>query len=481
VDGGVLRAWRRSRGWDVPEMARRLRRAATDGHVPTHDSLVAMVYRWERTRLTVERYQLLYARALGIAPDDLAGDPLPPAGDGAGEGAPPAGEPVVRGGPQPGREPVSSEAIALGTEDVGQALVRLALAGWARGDAWDVDEMERRELLRMLGGLGLAAPLAGGGHAERVRRSMDSALNAPTTAADVAEWERVVHDYGLQNGRVAPAELLPELLTDLDEALLRLDGAPAAVRAPMARACAYLSAFTANNLVNAGDAGSARRYWRTALRAVDQSGDRPSRALLYATRARFALSEPASSPAVTLAYADEAIGIAGSTPCAGGAQGHGARALALAYLGDRGESVSAVEDLTDVSARLPESAARAPFGFGEQSLFFYQSRVYAYAGRGTDASRAQEAGVSLVSRDAPLPLADFSLNNAVGLIRQGDPSEGARHVVRTVQALPAGYRQSALIRQAATRALELVPAGAAGVPAVAEARELLALPSGAGA
>jgi len=30
VDGEVLRAWRRSRGWDAPEMARRLRRAATE-------------------------------------------------------------------------------------------------------------------------------------------------------------------------------------------------------------------------------------------------------------------------------------------------------------------------------------------------------------------------------------------------------------------------------------------------------------------
>ena len=28
VSGGTLRAWRRSRGWDVPDMARRLRRAA---------------------------------------------------------------------------------------------------------------------------------------------------------------------------------------------------------------------------------------------------------------------------------------------------------------------------------------------------------------------------------------------------------------------------------------------------------------------
>jgi hypothetical protein len=77
VDGEVLRAWRRSRGWDAPEMARRLRRAATDGHVPAVASLTRMVRRWEREGLRGERYELLYARAVGVSPDDLAAGPLP--------------------------------------------------------------------------------------------------------------------------------------------------------------------------------------------------------------------------------------------------------------------------------------------------------------------------------------------------------------------------------------------------------------------
>jgi hypothetical protein len=378
---------------------------------------------------------------------------------------------------------VLSVQVPQGTDDVVRALVALA-AGWPRGDVVDVDEMERRELLRVLGGLGLAVPLAGGGHAERVRRGVDGALDAPTTAADVAEWEQVVREYAAENGRVAPAALLPELLTDLDEAQARLDGAPAAFRAPMARVLGYLNAITANNLVNAGDARSARRYWRTALRAVGQSGDQASQAMLYATRARFALADAASSPAATLAYADEAVGVAGGVPCGGVAQGHAARALALAHLGDHEGSVAAVRDLADLSARLPlAETAREPFGYSEQSLFFTQSRVYAYAGRAADAVRSQEAGLALVRAggNAPLPVADFALNTAVVLIQSGDPSEGARQVVRTVEALPAGYRQSALIRQNATRALTAVPAGAAGVPAVVEARELLALPPGAGA
>ena len=46
-NGGELREWRRSRGWDVPELARRLRRAA-DEPVAAHDGLVRMIRAWER-------------------------------------------------------------------------------------------------------------------------------------------------------------------------------------------------------------------------------------------------------------------------------------------------------------------------------------------------------------------------------------------------------------------------------------------------
>jgi hypothetical protein len=59
-------------------MARRLRGAAGNGHIPGHDSMIRMIYRWERSTTGLgERYELLYARALGIPADDLSGGPLP--------------------------------------------------------------------------------------------------------------------------------------------------------------------------------------------------------------------------------------------------------------------------------------------------------------------------------------------------------------------------------------------------------------------
>ena len=64
-NGSELREWRRSRGWDVPELARRLRRAA-DEPVAAHDGLIRMIRAWERGHHhPSERYELLYRR-LGL-------------------------------------------------------------------------------------------------------------------------------------------------------------------------------------------------------------------------------------------------------------------------------------------------------------------------------------------------------------------------------------------------------------------------------
>ena len=71
IDGATLREWRRSRGWDVPEMERRLRRAARETGVSIADDqgLKRMIYAWERdSHKLTERYQLLYSEALGVDP-----------------------------------------------------------------------------------------------------------------------------------------------------------------------------------------------------------------------------------------------------------------------------------------------------------------------------------------------------------------------------------------------------------------------------
>jgi transcriptional regulator with XRE-family HTH domain len=87
--GARLRDERRARGWDRPEMARRLADALTGPRVD-HESLVSYVKRWEPGKVAVsERYRLAYARAFGLDVEQLFNVPqsslwTPPAAETSG-------------------------------------------------------------------------------------------------------------------------------------------------------------------------------------------------------------------------------------------------------------------------------------------------------------------------------------------------------------------------------------------------------------
>jgi transcriptional regulator with XRE-family HTH domain len=71
----TLRQWRESQGWDVPRMARELRKAARDTgeDVAAHHGLVKMIPQWERgNRAPRERYRLLYLKVFGDIARDLS-------------------------------------------------------------------------------------------------------------------------------------------------------------------------------------------------------------------------------------------------------------------------------------------------------------------------------------------------------------------------------------------------------------------------
>jgi transcriptional regulator with XRE-family HTH domain len=75
VTGEKLRRWREAKGWDVPRMARELRKAARDSgeDVAAHHGLVKMIPQWERGgRQPRERYRLLYLKIFAGALGDLS-------------------------------------------------------------------------------------------------------------------------------------------------------------------------------------------------------------------------------------------------------------------------------------------------------------------------------------------------------------------------------------------------------------------------
>lgn len=77
VTGEALRRWREAQGWDVPRMAREIRKAARDcgEDVAAHHGLVKMIPQWERGgREPRERYRLLYLKIFQGALGELSRD-----------------------------------------------------------------------------------------------------------------------------------------------------------------------------------------------------------------------------------------------------------------------------------------------------------------------------------------------------------------------------------------------------------------------
>jgi tetratricopeptide (TPR) repeat protein len=75
-DGAALRAWRLSRHWAVPELARQIRRSADSTHIAGPDALKAMIHKWERDGVEIsERYMLLYCAVFQVTPEQLADGP----------------------------------------------------------------------------------------------------------------------------------------------------------------------------------------------------------------------------------------------------------------------------------------------------------------------------------------------------------------------------------------------------------------------
>jgi transcriptional regulator with XRE-family HTH domain len=75
LTGEKLRRWREAKGWDVPRMARELRKAARDSgeDAAAHHGLVKMIPQWERgDRVPRERYRLLYLKVFAGALGDLS-------------------------------------------------------------------------------------------------------------------------------------------------------------------------------------------------------------------------------------------------------------------------------------------------------------------------------------------------------------------------------------------------------------------------
>ena len=333
--------------------------------------------------------------------------------------------------------------------------------------------MKRRALLGLFATTAVAAPFSH--EAEHLRAALTGTLTTEASARDADAWERTAFDYAHEIDHLPATMLLPDLLTDFAELNLHITRARGLVRRRLVDTAAHLAALTAYELTVVGDPRSARRWWRTAAHAADESGNQDTASHVRGKAAALSLYTGSSELTVVEA-AEEAIALS-RRPSSGLANAYGAKAQAFAQLGRFDEAEQALTDLTHVFDDLPAEVTKdktSTWGWSEQRLHHVASYVHTHAGNLDSAQAAQDSAIALYPADSFLARAQIELHRAGGQIRTGDADAGARHTMHVLEHLPSTHRSDAMLRRTAFTSLKLASPKDTRRPAVRDAYAMLA-------
>lgn len=341
------------------------------------------------------------------------------------------------------------------------------------GGGTDNEDVDRRTLLGLVATAATTGALAR--DSDPLRDAFEAAVAADTGDRDADTWERVAHDYACEVGWRPAAVVHPELSTDFAELTRLLPSARGAARTRMIHVASQLAALMAINLTNMGEGRAARRWWRTAARAADQTGDHRAAALVRGRAAVFSLYGDVPRLSV-VEQAEEAIAVGHGTPCAGVVSGHAARAQALAELGRHGEATAALDELRSAFEQLPDTVTGLrgnQWGWPQGRLLFVTSLVHTCAGNVGPATAVQDAILDLYPVRNWQARGQIEMHRAGVMIRTGDTAEGVRHMTRTLESMPVKQRGDGLLRGSALASLRLADPDQADAPAFRQVRELV--------
>jgi hypothetical protein len=357
--------------------------------------------------------------------------------------------------------------------DVGSLPSLFGLAGE------DDEEVMRRRAFLMglaaLTGLGAAEPAMA---LEGTRHGLNFALAERHASTDVEEWHEIALEYGHTYPITAPSELLKTLLVDLYGLQAAIGRYPDdAIQRELRQAGAMLSAFTAQTVANLGYLREARRWWRTARRAADESGDRYTMLWIRGREIVRAGYEHRPLTTITQLIDEAEARVGASPPVAAMPELLGGKAQALALMGQvaSAEAEMTLAGLRRAFEELPfplKAANDSVFMWGEERLRLTESIVYTYLGDGRKAEQAQNRALALFPADDLRSPAQIELQRALCLVGAGDVHSGIRHAQAIVSGLPAMHR----IRPVADlghKVLRAVPAAERQWPGAQEYSECL--------
>ena len=297
--------------------------------------------------------------------------------------------------------------------------------------------MQRRTVLRALAGLATLTTPA-------------FTTEGPRFDTGADEWESIAATYATLYYALPPAELINRLSAEMAALEHKAAGKD---QTSLCRVAAQLSAVMALALVASHRLPLARRWWVTAHRYADQSGDLDTRLwvsdweVVSGTYERRPTSQIIDLADQTISLADQAITLGGDHVCCGSVGIWSGRAQALALAGNTKEAISALHMTADVAERMPAAVmanAGSLFGWHEVRLRHTESYVYTHLGLTDQAMAAQDRALAIYPTELSRERALLELHRAKCHILRGDIGDGLTYAADVLDDLPADQHNASL-------------------------------------
>ncbi|MGN9811430.1 helix-turn-helix domain-containing protein [Micromonospora sp. BQ11] len=318
--------------------------------------------------------------------------------------------------------------------------------------AGDTD-MRRRSVLQAMGALA-AAPTAD--HLvglEALRHGLGAAVDV-----DHDEWRDIVASYGRGYYQQPHSQVMAQLSRDMAVLQHQIAADRGDRRPILLQAAGRLSVIVALGLVASGQAMMARRWWQTARRVADESGDPETKVLVYAWDVVNGCYDGRPAGEV-VALSDEVLPLLQGRASAAACGLLAGRAQALSLAGRHSEAIGTVEQLASLAEQLPAPVVNdveSLWGWPEHRLRHTESWVYTHADSYRRADQAQDRALALYPASQIRLRTQVQLHRAAALIRTGHIPDGLRLAADLLDGLPAGHHNE-LVRSVAWQVVAAVP------------------------
>ncbi|MET7752806.1 hypothetical protein [Micromonospora sp. NPDC005367] len=291
----------------------------------------------------------------------------------------------------------------------------------------------------------------------QLRLGLDGALASSSVAPRHLElMEESVGEHMRIYPSASPGVMLSLLAGDCREVQV-LSGRrqPAAVQARLSGVAALLATMCADALMRLGEVAEAQRWYGTAIRAADDSGQARLRGLVRAQAAM--LPYYFGDPGQTVALAEAALALT-STASAPGALAAAGRARALARLGAADQARSAIDQARRIFDQAGDDDTDVAFRFPAKRLLFYLSGTYTCLADTARAYRVQDEALRLYGEApaVPIDVALLALDRSACLVRDRRAAEAAVTAHDAIANLPE-TQQTEILLTRATDVISMVP------------------------